>query len=471
MTTEPSGSSRAGRRSSAVSAGRRRVPASLVLAVALPLLTGLALLGVRTSTPDQPAEEPTLSDLTRVTLACPPAADVSTRTVTVGSALAAADGRVAVDLLGAESETRTLDLRVGRVTSARLAGAAVVTGEGGWAPGLLAARFGARSGVACQSPAPQAWFTGVGARPQHASVLELVNPDPGPAIADIAVLAPGGTLDVPALRGVRVAGRSSTTLDLAEIVPRRTELSVQVVVSRGRLTSTVRDTVDTLGAGPSASDWVTAQAEPVTSGLLLGLPAGEGSRRLTLANGGTDETRVDVRVVSPQSVFAPGDLEEIRIPPGSSRSVELDAVLAPEVEAGATGLLVEASHPVTAGLSSFVDGDLTHTVAVPVFERAATLLPAGAKRLVLAGAERPGVATLVTRSATGQELSSRRVEIGPDRSVTVRLPAVAAYVEVELSRTPAVGAVLVEGAGGAVVVPLRETLRNGVVPAVRPRLP
>ena len=312
----------------------------------------------------------------------------------------------------------------------------------------------------------------MGARPAHASVIELVNPDPGPAIADLTILAPSGPLDVPAVRGIRVPGRSSIPLDLARIIPRRTELAVQVVVSRGRLVSSVLDTVDALGTGPSSSDWLTPQGRPVTAGVLLGLPSGAGTRRLTLANGGDDETRVQVRVISPESTFQPRGLSEISIPPGSVQSVSLDAVLGPEIAAGATGLLIEATHPVSAGLRTVVRDDLTHTVVTPAVEsNGAALLPTGAKRLLLAGAERPGVATVVARSAEGRELREARVEIGPDRSVSTRLPEGAAYVSVEVSRTEAVASVLVTSPRGAVVVPLGETVRSGLVPQVGPALP
>lgn len=455
----------------AAEAPSRPMAPALVLAVALPLLTVGTLALVPTGGPQVTTEPPELTALTRTSLGCP-AARGESRSVLVGSSLAEEDGRVTVDRLGGDAGPRRLDVRPFRLTSADPQRAAVVTGEDEWAPGLLAARTGTRTAVACEAPAREAWFTGVGARPQHASVVELVNPDPGPAIADLTVLAPGGPLDVPDVRGVRVPGRSSVELDLARIVPRRTELAVRVVVSRGRLTSSVWDTVDELGAGPSASDWVAPQAEPSTSGIVLGLPTGAGSRRLTLANGGPDETRVDVRIVAPESVFDPAGLEEISIPPGSVRSVRLDELLAREIRAGSTGLLIEASNPVSASVRTFADADLAHAVAAaPIDERAATVVPPGRGRLVLAGATRPGVATVLSRTTRGRTLREERVEIGPDRSVTVRLPDDTAYVALEVRRTAAVASVVVQGPGGVIVLPLRETVRSGLVPAVRPDLP
>ena len=461
-----------GRRSATPTTPRRRVTPAIVLAVLVPLLTLGALALVRTEQPRVAARPPELTELTRVSLGCPSAAGSDSRELAVGSALATEDGEVAVDVLGSGGAPQPLDLRPGRVSSTQVPEAAVVTGEDDAAPGLLAARLGDGAATACGPPLPEAWFPGVGARPAHASVIELVNPDPGPAIADLTILAPSGPLDVPAVRGIRVPGRSSIPLDLARIIPRRTELAVQVVVSRGRLVSSVLDTVDALGTGPSSSDWLTPQGRPVATGVLLGLPSGPGSRRLTIANGGDDETRVQVRVISPESTFQPEGLGEIRIPPGSVQSVSLDAVLGPEIAAGATGLLIEATHPVSAGLRSDVRDDLTHAVVTPAVTRqGAALLPAGAKRLLLAGAERPGVATVVARSADGRELQETRVEIGPDRSVSTRLPEGAASVSVEVSRTEAVASVLVTSPRGAVVVPLAETVRSGLVPQVDPALP
>jgi len=444
----------------------------LVLAVLLPVLTVGALTFVSTGEADEAAvNAPARTALTRTSLGCPVARGAA-RTVEVASSLAERRGQVTIDVLGKDGEPRALDLRPRRLSSVRLDGAAVMTGEDEWAAGLLAARVGDGATIGCEAPATEAWFTGLGARPQHSSLVELVNPGPGPAIADLRILSPGGPLDVPDVRGVRVPGRSSVVLDLARIIPRRTELAVQVVVSRGRLVSSVWDTVDALDGGPATSDWMAAQPAPATSGLLLGLPEGAGSRRLTIANGGEDETRVELRIVAPESVFDPAGMAEIRVPPGSVRSVLIDDVLAREIRAGATGLLVESTNPVTTTLRSFVADDIAHTVAVPpVTERAAALVPRGTGRLLLAGASLPGVAKVLTRDAGGRELREERVEIGPDRSVSVRLPNETAYVRVAVGRTSTVASALVRTAAGAVVVPLRETVSSGLVPAVLPEPP
>ena len=62
----------------------------------------------------------------------------------------------------------------------------------------------------------------------------------GPAVADITVLGEDGPVEVPALRGLTVRGGQTTTVALADVVPRRDELTLQVRVTRGRLSALAR---------------------------------------------------------------------------------------------------------------------------------------------------------------------------------------------------------------------------------------
>lgn len=211
----------------------------------------------------------------------------------------------------------------------------------------------------------------------------------------------------------------------------------------------------------------------------MGLAPGTGRRTLVVANGTDSEVRADVRVVTRDSVFAPKGLPEIRVAPQSVERVSLSSVLGPAIPDGATGLLVSASGPVTATLRSVVAGDLSHAVAGDVLDGPATvLLPTGGKdvdkTVELAGATRTGSVSVVARSASGEELDTTRVDITPDRGVSVKLPAGAVLVTVTPERTSVTGAVLVTATGkvtGAAVVPLRLPALNGLVPDVRPGLP
>ena len=455
---------------------RRRFGADVLVAMALPLLCALVLLLLHPER-DRPADvAPVETPLTDASVVCP-AALPGTGTDLLGVSTVGTDPatKVAGDVqVGLGDAAAPLKLRTARVsTAASGPGPAVVTGTGDLAPGLVAGRSQTAplAAVDCAPPVADQWFTAVGAGATHDSTIELVNPNEGEAVAVITVRSPSGVLDVPALQGVSVPGHTSQLLDLGQIVPRRGELSLEVHTSRGRLAVHVVDTYDELGTGARVQDWLAAQAAPATSSLLLGLAAGPGERTLVLANPGDDEVRATVKVVTATSVFPPAGVEPIRVAPGSTEAVSLDDALKQAVKRGGTGLLVESTGPVTATLRQVVSGDLSLLAPLPaVGSTTAAVVPAGPKRLLLAGPDGVGVATVTAYASNGKALASQRVELAPNAGADVVLPDETAFVVLTPERTTVRAAVIVQGTGTA-VVPLRELVLTGLVPAVRPGLP
>ena len=454
--------STAGRRRAAEVVSRRPSPL-VVLAVLLPLLTVAALALVRPVQDATGVRPPADAPLSRATLACPRAVG-ETGTVAVTNA-DGAGGEVAVRVPAQDT------IRVGRGTARTgVDDALALQGEGDLAPGLVATRYGAGAATSCDAPAPELWFTGVGAAAEHASTLELVNPDGGPAVADVTVLGPDGPVDVPALRGVTVTGGKVARFDLADVAPSRDELALHVVVSRGRLGVHVVDRVDELGGGDRSRDWLAGQEAPATTSYLMGLGGKPGDRTLAVANTGDSEARVRLEVVTAESEFTPSAARDLRIAPESVGTLDLGRLLASRAARGATGLRLESTLPVTASLRTLAAGDLSHAVAgTPVTSRAALALPSGAKRLVVGGATALGVATWTAIDTDGKELARERVEIGPGTSHRIKLPAAAALVDLRLQRAGAV-AVVEAGPPGLAVLPMTELVVSGQVPDVRPAL-
>ena len=147
-------------------------------------------------------------------------------------------------------------------------------------------------------------------------------------------------------------------------------------------------------------------------------------------------------------------------------------MLAQAAKDGATGLLVEATGPVTATLRQVVGGDLSLLArgARPSADATAVVVPPGPKRLLLADPDAVGVATVTAYAADGKQLVQQRVELAPDTGADVALPDEAALVTLTPERTSVRAAVLLSGTGTA-VVPLRELVLTGLVPDVRPGLP
>lgn len=448
----------------------RRLDVTLVLAVVLPLLTvgALALVGDPADTgQDRP---PTSAPLTRTTMVCPSPAGEGAADDTV--ALAHSDARLRGPVEQRVPGRGSVELAAGRTTTLAAGqrnGPVVLVAEGELAPGPLAGRWDEAGATACTEPEPEAWFTGVGAGPERSSVLELVNPDNGPAVADVSVLTPTGVDDVPSLRGIRVPGRSSLTFDLGKLAPSEQDVALRVEVVRGRLGSSVLAVSDPVGGSVTRSR-VPGQPAPATTSYLPGVAADWDGTVLSVANPGTDEARVRLELVSGRSEFAPADVEEVRVAPGTVEQVDLDEVLGGEAGQDTVALRLDSTTPVTAAVAGTRDGSRVHAVTgTPLDDRGGAVLPEGPKRVVLAGQPGLGTARVVARDRDGKVVEDAEVEVDPGRAVVVDLPASAQVVVVTLERTRAVAVVEVRGPRPSLVpvVPLPLT---GQVPDVRPAL-
>ena len=451
----------------------RKPRSDLVVAAALPVVCLAALLVTRPGTGTTGADvrhEPERTALTSASVVCPstigpgPSVGVTTLTDATGDVQAGLGGEVRPVQVGPQ-QVASVDQADGPV---------VVTGSGDLAPALVAGRSSATPLTAtdCRPPTAEQWFTGLGSGATHGSVIELVNPNEGRAVGDVVLWSQSGPLDVPELLGVSVPGGEGVKLDLGEIVPRRGELMARVTTSRGRLAVDVADSVDELGTGLVASDWLAPQPAPSSRNLLLGLARGAGDRTLVLGNPGDDEVRVTVKVVTPRAVFAPAGLEPVTVAPGSSKPVTLTELLAEATDQGAIGLLLESTGPVTANLRQLAGNDLSEVApTAPLASETAALVPAGKARLLLADPAGVGLATVVALDASGAELATEQVELAADTGATVALPEGTVLVRVTPERTSVRAALLVTAAKGVAVVPLRELLVDGLVPDVRPALP
>ena len=296
-------------------------------------------------------------------------------------------------------------------------------------------------------PAPTSGSPASARAPSTPPSWSWSTPTPGPALADVTVLGPTGPLDVPRLRGVAVPGRSSVRLDLASVAPRRGELTLRVATSRGRLSATVLDSVDELGAGRRSQDWLAAQSAPSTDNLLLGLPAGAGTRTLLVANPGDDEVRVQLKVVSDEvDVRARGR----RADPGRAR--EHRAGLgggagrgrAARRRARPRAHLQRPRHRLPAHLGRRRPRRDRRLDAVRGRDRRgpARRPPPGC---CWPGPTTEGTATVTGWTGGGRRVLRTRVEVRPDRGTAVRLPAVGAPVERRpATRTPLRAGVLVD---------------------------
>ncbi len=450
--------------------GRSFLDPTVLAAVLLTLVAVGVMLLAGTQPAQQPDQAPSDTPLARSTLVCPAALTGRDGEVLVAAA-GDADGAVQVRSgAGSAADGGDLALAAGRTSTLESAADLSVSAQGALAAQLVASRVAtAPLEVAeCRPGTAEAWFTGVGAGARHSSVLALTNPGSGQAVVDVQVLGASGPVEADDLVGVVVPGGETVRVDLAAQVPRRDELALRVVTTRGRVAASLSDTVDRLGRSAATRDWLLAQAAPARLSTLLGVPRAGTDQVLTLANGGSDEVRAEIGLVTGESTFAPADLEEVRVPPGGVTRLSLDAVLGGTD--GVLGLQVRASAPVTAALRALSRGDLTHLVpGEPLAEPASVLVPRGEKRVVLGAADAVGVVTLEALAADGSRLATERVEVGPERAASIDLPRAAVQVRLSPERASVQAAVVVRGDGVA-TLPVRTPVTSDLVPGVRPGL-
>lgn len=460
-------------RHSRVRRGRlgRRLDATLVLAIVLPLVAAAALLATRPDAWSQESQSPTDAPLRSQTVVCP-APMSGDDGIGVTSSSERESGQV--EVAGSGASAGTADLSPGRVTDVSAGkGEVVLSASGAVAPGLVAGRASSRPLAAtdCTPPVADQWFTGVAAGPAHNSSIELTNPNAGSAVIDVTVLAPNGVMSVPELRGVAVPGHSSRSFELGKLIPRLGSLALHTTVVRGQVAVAVRDRSGQLAGSSGSEEWLPGQAAPSKRILLLGFPDKGEAHTLTLANGGDSQVTATVKLVTPTSVLSPADAPSVQVPPETVKKVELQQLLDDKVADDAYGIEVDATGPITAGLRTVSGGDLAVTApGASLATPAALVLPEGTdKRVALAGATGVGAVTVVSRSAAGRELASKRVAVKPQQGAVVDVPAGAALVEVRPERTAITASVLLTGHGAA-VVPFRQLVMRAEVPGVAPGL-
>lgn len=453
-TTPKTGS---GRRASVSRA--RRVDLLVGLAILAPTVVALSV-GV-VGGEDNPLagpQAPTTSALTSATMVCPGGLTGDdgpvrvTRTPEVpGGELAVATAPAARGASGTSTTKAGKAITVDQGSSVVVpssTGPTVLDGRGAAAPGIAAGRDGELAVPECRGPSYDEWLVGVGASARYATTIELVNPDDGDAVVDLALHDATGPVEEPALRGIEVPPHGVKRIDLATAAPRAEAAAAHLTVVRGRVTATARNTWDPLGRGRVSTDFLPADTDPASSSLILGVPGKPAQPTLQLANPGEDEVRVSVRFVTEQAAFTPTGAPEISVPPQAMETVDLTTLFKGAAAEGVVGIEVEASGPVASSFMALSGDDLVLLAPAPALkEPAAAVVPSGRKTVVLGGAERTAVVDVVSYDGSGKEIRSDKVEIGIDRGATLTLPDQAASISV-VARTTPIRAVVVAATGG-----------------------
>ena len=150
--------------------------------------------------------------------------------------------------------------------------------------------------MSCGRPRAAQWFTGVLSSTTATADLVLMNADAQDAAVDVTVYGVGGRLAAPGSRGIIVPAHSRRVVPLGPLFTSPQPTSLRVTTSAGRVAAAVRQRM--LSGGSSAGgDWLPPTADPATSVVIAGLPAGRGTRDLVVVNPGERTASVTLQVL------------------------------------------------------------------------------------------------------------------------------------------------------------------------------
>ena len=184
-------------------------------------------------------------------------------------------------------------------------------------------------------PTQQSFITGASTIGGQTFELHLMNPYAGEAVVELVVQSEAGIESNDRFDSVVVPARSSTVVDLAELIPGRETLSIAIETVKGRVLGVGRQGID----GESAV-WKAVEG---SQDWFLPIPKGGGSKRLLIG------TPSNVEVEYQIDYYGPEGLEEAyqagTISPRGQNSLDLAAITEE-----AAGVRIISTGPVVATL-------------------------------------------------------------------------------------------------------------------------
>ena len=434
-----------------------RLPGGLAaFLVALAALTALAVAGDRIA-PVRPQPSPAVRvvPLAAATLVCPPLPAAAAGLDMAGLPVPPAGGGWNSAPLSGPGSTTSPATGAGTIPARP--GGTTFAATGPAAAGLSLQQIAAVPGPAiaatnCTGPsADPRYFLGASGSVGVTDTLQLVNPDPSPAVADVTVWTAAGQLSAPAGQGIQVPAGSRVQLPVADLAPDASTVALEVAVRVGRLTSAVVD--QPAGAG---TDYLPVQQAPAEQVVLPGFPGGTGRRLLYLADPGAASAAVSVRVISGSSNFIPSGMQSLQVAAGTVAGIDLSRSLP-----GPGAVIVTSDAPILAtgvfrssdlawvGPARRISGPTPFAVPGPAPFAAVRRPPGGLARLsttIIALA--PGPAAVLTVSGVGGN---------PTRTFTVPAGSTSAF----LAPVGPGGIDVVRASGGPVYI-AEEFSRGGV---------
>lgn len=344
--------------------------------------------------------------------------------------LSSINGTGRISTFSAGNETGSLDFRTGGsgsvVVPAAEAGAIGVSGALIEMPsettvsGVRISGAEARAAEACGDiPTGQSFLSGGSTAGEAVFEIQLLNPYAGEAVLDLTVTSDAGIESNERFDSVIVPPLSTLSLNLADIIPGRESISVNVETLRGSALAVGRQTIDgeiaVWRAVEPGQDW------------WLPVPPGEGTKQLLIATPSNAPVDYQVDLYQPG---AEGDTYQESYETGTldargRTGIEL-AAITPE----ALGIRVISTGPVVASLwvdsGAGMSATTASSVDAPVWLLPGAFAPPGGSGSIVVFNSGVDDVTVNVRSLQENSLA-RNFELPSERVLTVPLVAADGY--------------------------------------------
>lgn len=295
----------------------------------------------------------------------------------------------------------------------------------------------------CRAPATQAWLTGVVSSDSVLTDLVLINLDNGDAAVDLTFYGDNGEVTAVGGRGILVGANAQRAISLKPLITQPTPMTVHVETSQGRVAAFARETM-WQGNNPVGTSWITPAATG-TDVVVPGVPDGDGTRQLVVANPSERGITADITALTANGPVSLAGAAQIDVPARSTRSVSLETGLA----SAAAAVHVRADTEITASVrtttgASGPTSDVTvSSSAAALPETAVIPVPPGSKGTasVILSADRDHDASV--RLSFADELGTK---LGDDIDVSL---VAGSSAPVPVPRAPVV-AITIESSVGTV---------------------
>lgn len=174
----------------------------------------------------------------------------------------------------------------------------------------------------CTAPAETSWLVGGAVEPGRSGRVVLSNPTATAASVDLTVLTPQGAVEPPAGQDLSVAPGSSREVLLEGLLPPTAALAVGVS-ARGAVVAAALVDTDLSGVRAQGVEHVTA-SRPGTDLTITGVPAGNRTATLRLANPGDGPAAVGWQVLGADGELVLAGAAVVTVPAGGVVEVPLE---------------------------------------------------------------------------------------------------------------------------------------------------